>query len=265
MESFIDHLAEKHQKKIMLPSTGLADLFINNLFALLVPGSGDIKIISKAKLHREFLKNKEQLRNMLLLINNQLPKGVFDLLDDFYQDIPAIYADLIKDAKAIEQGDPAARNTDEVMLCYPGFYAIFVYRIANKLYRMGIPFIPRILSEIAHGKTGIDIHPGACIGESFFIDHGTGIVIGETCIIGNHVKIYQGVTLGALSVKKVLAEVKRHPTIDDQVVIYAGATILGGDTVIGKNSIIGGNVWLTASVEANSLVYHNADITIQKK
>ena len=152
------------------------------------------------------------------------------------------------DAIAAFNGDPAAKSGDEVIVSYPGLEAIIVYRIAHFLHECGVPVIPRIMSEHVHGKTGIDIHPGAKIGESFFIDHGTGVVIGETTVIGNNVKIYQGVTLGALSVKKSLKNTKRHPTIEDNVTIYANATILGGETVIGKGSVIGGNSWITESV-----------------
>lgn len=152
------------------------------------------------------------------------------------------------DTIAAYNGDPAAKSGGEVIVSYPGLEAIIVYRIAHFLYECGVPVIPRIMSEHVHGKTGIDIHPGAKIGESFFIDHGTGVVIGETTIIGNNVKIYQGVTLGALSVKKTLQNSKRHPTIEDNVTIYANATILGGETVIGKGSVIGGNSWITKSV-----------------
>ena len=152
------------------------------------------------------------------------------------------------DAIAAFNGDPAAKSGDEVIVSYPGLQAITVYRIAHFLHECGVPVIPRIMSEHVHGKTGIDIHPGAKIGESFFIDHGTGVVIGETTVIGNNVKIYQGVTLGALSVKKSLKNTKRHPTIEDNVTIYANATILGGETVIGKGSVIGGNSWITESV-----------------
>ena len=152
------------------------------------------------------------------------------------------------DTIAAYNGDPAAKSGEEVIVSYPGLEAIIVYRIAHFLYECGVPVLPRIMSEHVHGKTGIDIHPGAKIGESFFIDHGTGVVIGETTVIGNNVKIYQGVTLGALSVKKTLQDKKRHPTIEDDVTIYANATILGGETVIGKGSVIGGNSWITESV-----------------
>ena len=171
-------------------------------------------------------------------------KTVFALL----QEIPEIRRKIQLDVKATVAGDPAAQNQEEVILSYPGLEAIVVHRLAHFLYTKGVPIIPRIMSEHVHGKTGIDIHPGASIGESFFIDHGTGIVFGETTVIGNNVKIYQGVTLGALSVKKELQDKKRHPTVEDNVTIYAGATILGGETVIGKGSTIGGNTWVTKSV-----------------
>ena len=170
------------------------------------------------------------------------------------EEIPEIRRKIQLDTQAALNGDPAARSNEEVILSYPGLEAILVNRISHFLYKNGIPIIPRIMSEHIHGKTGIDIHPGASIGESFFIDHGTGVVIGETCVIGNNVKIYQGVTLGALSVKKVLQDKKRHPTIQDNVTIYANATILGGDTVIGEGSVIGGNTWVTSSVAPNSVI-----------
>ncbi|MCR5725013.1 MAG: serine acetyltransferase [Treponema sp.] len=169
-------------------------------------------------------------------------------------ELPEIRRTLLTDVQALFKGDPAAKSDEEVIVSYPGLEAIIVYRIAHFLYVNGVPVIPRIMSEHVHGKTGIDIHPGATIGESFFIDHGTGIVIGETSVIGKNVKIYQGVTLGALSVKKELMDKKRHPTVEDDVTIYANATILGGKTVIGKGSIIGGNTWITHSVPANSTI-----------
>ena len=162
--------------------------------------------------------------------------------------IPDLRAKIQKDAAAITTGDPAARSLGEVILSYPGLEAIIVYRIAHFLYKNGVPLVPRIMTEHTHGKTGIDIHPGAEIGESFFIDHGTGIVIGETTVIGNNVKLYQGVTLGALSLQKDLQNKKRHPTIEDDVIIYSNATILGGQTVIGKGSVIAGNSWIIESV-----------------
>lgn len=172
--------------------------------------------------------------------------------------LPEIRFQLQLDVQAAMEWDPAAKSEAEVILAYPGLAAISVHRIAHFLYRHQVPLLPRIMSEYAHHQTGVDIHPGATIGESFFIDHGTGIVIGETTLIGDNVKIYQGVTLGALSVKKSLAQKKRHPTIEDNVTIYAGATILGGDAVIGHDSVIGGNVWLTGSVPPFSHVYNSA-------
>jgi serine O-acetyltransferase len=179
--------------------------------------------------------------------------------------IPAIRAMLSKDVLAAFQGDPAANSVEEVIFSYPSIEAITVHRIAHELYREGVPMLPRIMSEHAHATSGIDIHPGARIGESFFIDHGTGVVIGETCLIGNSVKIYQGVTLGALSLARgghgERAGGKRHPTLEDHVTIYAGATILGGDTVIGAGSIIGGNVWLVESVPPGSRISYEAPHT----
>lgn len=168
------------------------------------------------------------------------------------EELPNIKRKMALDTQAAFSGDPAANSNEEVILSYPGLYAILIYRFAHFLRKSGVPIIPRIASEYAHAKTGIDINPGAFIGESFFIDHGTGVVIGETCVIGRGVKLYQGVTLGALSVDKRMSNTKRHPTIEDNVTIYANATILGGDTVIGHDSTIGGNTWVTDSVPPNT-------------
>jgi serine O-acetyltransferase len=184
---------------------------------------------------------------------------------EFFYYLPEIYNALMVDAEAILNFDPAAQNLSEVIVTYPGFYATVVHRLSHQLWIQGVRLLPRLFSEHAHSKTGIDIHPGAKIGSAFAIDHGTGIVIGETTVIGNNVKIYQGVTLGALNVDKALASSKRHPTIQDDVVIYSGATILGGNTVIGQGSIIGGNVWLTNSVPSNSVVYHKSEIKIKDR
>lgn len=174
----------------------------------------------------------------------------------FIDSLPNIQQKIFKDVEAELMGDPAANSKEDIIFSYPGIYAIYVYRIAHVLYELKVPFIPRIMTEHAHSKTGIDINPGAVIGEYFFIDHGTGIVIGETTIIGNHVKLYQGVTLGALSTIKgqELSGVKRHPTIEDYVAIYANATILGGNTVIGKNSVVAGNTFVTESIPENTKV-----------
>jgi serine O-acetyltransferase len=169
--------------------------------------------------------------------------------------IPDIRARIHKDVEAAFTGDPAAKSREEVILSYPGVEAITIQRLAHRLWDLKIPLLPRMMTEVVHSRTGIDIHPGATIGEFFHIDHGTGVVIGETCVIGNNVKIFQGVTLGAAVVKKNESDTKRHPTLEDDVTVYAGATILGGRTVIGRGSIIGGNVWLTDSVVAGSRVY----------
>jgi serine O-acetyltransferase len=177
-------------------------------------------------------------------------------LDRFFAELPAIYDALLADADAMYQGDPAATSRDEVILAYPGFFAIALYRIAHVLQELGVPLFPRLLTEFGHRQTGIDIHPAARIGTRFAIDHGTGIVVGETAVLGSRVKLYQGVTLGAASVRKELSQMKRHPTIGNNVVIYANATILGGDTVVGDDSIIGGNVWLTHSVPPKSMITH---------
>ncbi|WP_454045684.1 serine O-acetyltransferase EpsC [Chryseobacterium sp. Marseille-Q8038] len=184
-------------------------------------------------------------------------------VNQFFEALPELYDQLVLDAKSILEFDPAADSLEEVYLAYPGFFATYVYRISHQLWSQEVKILPRVISEYAHSKTGIDIHPGATIGKSFFIDHGTGIVIGETTIIGNNVKIYQGVTLGALNVSKEKAHQKRHPNIEDDVIIYSGATILGGETTIGRESIIGGNVWVTQDVPANSLVYHKSEIKIK--
>jgi serine O-acetyltransferase len=181
------------------------------------------------------------------------------VVDEFFEELSKIRVILSKDLEAAVRGDPAAISTDEVILSYPGFQAIAVHRIAHFFWSRHVPLIPRMMSEYIHRRTGIDIHPGASIGESFFIDHGTGIVIGETAIIGKNVKLYQGVTLGAYSVKKEESGQKRHPTIEDDVTIYANATILGGDTVIGKGSVIGGSVWITQSVQPGSKIYLKRD------
>lgn len=175
---------------------------------------------------------------------------------EFIKKLPEVQSLILKDVEAELQGDPAASSLEEIIFSYPGIYAISIFRIAHILYELKIPFIPRIMTEHAHSKTGIDINPGATIGEYFFIDHGTGIVIGETTTIGNHVKIYQGVTLGALSTMKgqALSGVKRHPTIEDNVVIYANTTILGGETVVGEGSVVAGNTFLTQSVPAHTTV-----------
>lgn len=208
---------------------------------------------------------KKKFAEILKTVSPNSSENDKNLAEIFFGQFPEIYMELENDAKAILQHDPAAQSIEEVYYAYPGFYAIAIYRFAHELYREKIPLIPRIWTEFAHSKTGIDIHPGAKIGKNFFIDHGTGIVVGETTVIGNNVKLYQGVTLGALSVSKDIADTKRHPTIEDDVTIYANATILGGETIIGKGSLIGGNVWITSSVAADSVVYHKGFVTTKNK
>ncbi len=178
------------------------------------------------------------------------------IVADFFDNLPRIRKVLATDVRAAFEGDPAASSTDETIFCYPGLVAITVQRVAHEFYLAGVPMMPRIMTEYAHSLTGIDIHPGAALGPSFFIDHGTGVVIGETTLIGTNVKVYQGVTLGALApaAGQKLRGLKRHPTIEDDVTIYAGATILGGDTIIGKGSVIGGNVFVTSSVPPMNLI-----------
>jgi serine O-acetyltransferase len=187
------------------------------------------------------------------------------LWNEFQSQFPSIRQKLDLDAVSFLKNDPASTCIKEVYLAYPGFYAISIYRLSHQLYLLKVPILPRMMSEYVHGITGIDIHPGATIGESFFVDHGTGIVIGETSIIKSNVKIFQGVTLGGIQVKKEMQSTKRHPTIEDNVTIYANATILGGDIIIGANSTIGANVWITQSVPENSLVTYQTEIKIRPK
>lgn len=192
-----------------------------------------------------------------------------EIVAAFVARLPEVRRLVETDVTAAYEGDPAATSRMEIVMSYPGLYAVTVHRLAHELYRLKVPIIPRVMSELAHSKTGIDIHPGATIGERFFIDHGTGVVIGETCVIGRNVRLYQGVTLGGLSFAKdasgaLVKGLKRHPNIEDDVVIYANATILGGETTIGAGSEIGGNVWLHASVPPNSRVYNNQPAPVIK-
>lgn len=192
-------------------------------------------------------------------------EGEEEIANKFFGSLDKVKQELLDDANALLQFDPAAKSIEEIVLTYPGFMAVTAYRVAHVLCSLRVPLVPRMISEWAHSITGIDIHPGASIGVPFMIDHGTGVVIGETSVIGKNVKIYQGVTIGALAVKKEEAETKRHPTIEDNVIVYANSTILGGRTVIGRDSIIGGNCFVTDSVPAQSLVYHQPIITVKNK
>ena len=239
----------------MIHAQSFADEIINFLFP--VRWGSELTV--------DLLSQKEPLLRVkleALLEGSNADPAISDI---FFDELDDTFDQLILDAEAILTFDPAANSLEEIVIAYPGFYAIAIHRISRILYKNGVVILPRILAEYAHSRTGIDIHPGAQIGESFFIDHGTGIVIGETTIIGANVKIYQGVTLGALTVEKGAAQAKRHPTIQDNVIIYSGSTILGGKTTIGHDSVIGGKVWLTESVPAFSVVYQKSEIKIRDR
>jgi len=231
---------------------------VNFLFPIRVKKDLDQDEIQK-KMHALI----KVLEKLLKPLEKRLSDTPDQVCKNYLDKIPGLYKILLDDAEAFARFDPASDSVEEVILCYPGFFSIAVYRLAHELYRMEVPVLPRIMAEYAHSLTGVDIHPGARIGSAFFIDHGTGTVIGETTIIGNNVKIYQGVTLGALFVEKKLARKKRHPTIEDDVIIYARSTILGGNTVIGHNTIVGGNVWLTESVPPHSVVYQTHQTNVK--
>lgn len=260
MNPLVSKIYQAHQECSDCPSPQVIQQFFEETLGLLFPEYA----VQKAKSEEEVAARLTLLKETLSTIlnrNKHLHQGDgSEIAAKFFKKLDTVFDWVHQDVQAMYDGDPAAKSKTEILRCYPGFYAIAAYRIAHQLHRLGVKLIPRMITEIAHNKTGIEIHPGAKIGQYFCIDHGTGVVIGETTIIGDHVKIYQGVTLGALSVDKADADIKRHPTIEDHVVIYAGATILGGKTVIGKNSTIGGNVWLTKSVPANSKVYYQTQI-----
>lgn len=260
MNKLFEELKRRHQWAAAntFPSTAAVSEFANNLVNWLFPEHTG-KVMAETELEQYALSLQDQLQQLLQTMQQQLPDTAAQLAGQFMAQVPAIYEDLTKDATAIYQGDPAATCLYEVIRAYPGFYAIACYRIAHALQQLHIPLLPRVITELAHARTGIDIHPAAEIGPYFCIDHGTGVVIGETSVIGAHVKLYQGVTLGALSIDKSMAKSKRHPTIEEHVVIYAGATILGGETTIGHHSVIGGNVWLIKSVAPFSRIYYKAD------
>lgn len=255
---FLKSLYEDHSDCPSCPALGTVVQFFDDLLGALFPERSEKRFSS--------LKDFKHHIGTLELQLEKILKGNLDatitmdekIAEKFFSSLPDLHQKLKQDSQAMFSGDPAAKSRHEIVRSYPGFYAIAAYRIAHALTKLQVPVVPRLITEYAHGKTGIDIHPGAQIGDYFCIDHGTGVVIGETTVIGKHVKIYQGVTLGALSVRKEDAEVKRHPTIEDHVVVYAGATILGGKTVVGSHSVIGGNVWLTQSVPPESKVYYQA-------
>ena len=261
-KGFYDLIYQQQKKTETVPPNEEIATWVNDLICLLFPEKSDINHSSEKEVELKFADLKSELKNLLDATSGCIGNGNNDKATRFFSSLPELYRILNTDIEALLAGDPAARTRFEIIRAYPGFYAISFYRIAHALLDLNIPLLPRIITEYAHSKTGIDIHPAAKIGEHFFIDHGTGIVIGETTIIGDYVKLYQGVTLGALSVDKAMASIKRHPTVEDHVIIYSGATILGGETTIGHNSIIGGNVWLTKSVPSCSTVYHRPDIEV---
>ena len=260
-KSFLNRIYLSHQECVGCPSPEIVQDFFVELLGTLFSDFSKMQFnsIKEFELHVEKL--KLQLDQILYRSPGKGEITAEEVVEKFFDQIPEIHKKLQQDVQAMYEGDPAAKSQSEVIRTYPGFYAIAAYRFAHTLHKLGVKIIPRIITEHAHSKTGIDIHPGAIIGSFFCIDHGTGIVIGETTKIGDYVKIYQGVTLGALSVNKEDAEKKRHPTIEDNVIIYAGATILGGDTVIGHDCIIGGNVWLTKSLSSNTKIYYQAKMS----
>ncbi|MEY8758330.1 serine O-acetyltransferase EpsC [Chryseobacterium tongliaoense] len=259
-EDFIDQILKNKQNSSYNSfDKSKAETFVIRLYEVLFLPQN---INTEGDLKKDFEKVQAILFDLIISIIKE-ERLAEKQVADFFDALPVIYNKLIVDAEAVLEFDPATGSLEEILLAYPGYFATYVYRISHQLSNQGIKILPRVISEYAHSKTGIDIHPGALIGESFFIDHGTGIVIGETAVIGDHVKIYQGVTLGALNVSKKKANQKRHPNIEDHVIIYSGATILGGETTIGKGSIIGGNVWITQNVPSNSLVYNKSEIKIK--
>lgn len=264
-QDFYQHIFAKQQKLEAVPSNKEITAWALKVIHLLYPEQTGQQYASVEELKDEFLRLENKLCDIMHATKACSNCDTSKLAKKFFEDLPELFRILNTDIQAIFNGDPAARSEFEVIRTYPGFYAISLYRVAHSLYIDDIPLLPRILTEYAHSKTGIDIHPAAQIDEYFYIDHGTGIVIGESCKIGKHVKLYQGVTLGALSVDKSMANTKRHPTVEDNVVIYSGATILGGETIIGHNSVVGGNVWLTKSLPPNSRVYHTPNHRVLKR
>lgn len=252
---FLKKIYATHQACTTCPSPADVANFFDTLLGALFADFTQLAHLSEADFRKLMEDLQTDLDRLLQQSPSQLGK-VSKVTQEFFEAIPALYDAIQDDVTGIFEGDPAAKDRSQVIRSYPGFYAIAAYRLAHQLHRLGVPDLPRIITEYAHSKTGVDIHPSAQIGSHFCIDHGTGIVIGETALIGSHVKIYQNVTLGALSVNKEDAAIKRHPTIEDHVVIYSGATILGGQTVIGHHSVIGGNVWLTRSVPPRSKLYY---------
>ncbi|AMR27203.1 serine acetyltransferase [Hymenobacter psoromatis] len=264
LETFAEQLARAHAAvPTALPGPAFCAL-AEQVLAVLFPERATKPLAGTDAVAATLYHLQSELAELLAQVPG-LPTPPATLAADLSNGLPNLRAALLRDADATLAADPAAQSIAEILNTYPGFYATALHRLAHALHQRGVPRLPRLLSEYAHQRTGIDIHPGARIGPAFCIDHGTGIVIGETAEIGAHVQLYQGVTLGALSVAKALQGLKRHPTIEDHVVIYANATILGGSTVIGTRSIIGGNVWLTESVPSHSRVYHRAQLHMARQ
>jgi len=254
-------LLEARQRHCFPPDVRrAAPEFVGQVLGLLFPHFSERLECTAAAVRRDVTTVEASLHRIRETLAPLYPDINAALPARFMECLPGLYDFLRQDAQAIFEADPAARTVDEVILTYPGFYAIAIYRVAHALHGLGFPLLPRLLTEYAHQRTGVDIHPGATIGRRFVIDHGTGVVIGETTLIGNNVKLYQGVTLGALMVEKGLADKKRHPTIEDDAVVYANATILGGETVVGRGSIIAGNAWLTQSVPPQSVVTRRSEV-----
>jgi serine O-acetyltransferase len=253
-DTWLRELYDQHQRAAPAPSPEAVARWVEDLLRTWFPQLRRRPAARLEALEGQWAASCRTLTLLLEPIAERLPAPPAAVADAFCAAARTLRAALLEDANAIYEGDPAATDVDEVIRVYPGFLAIASYRVAHHFHGAGVPVLPRTLTEHAHARTGIDIHPGARIGRSFCIDHGTGIVIGETTEIGNRVKIYQGVTLGALSVSHGLRGQKRHPTVEDDVVIYANATILGGETVVGRGSVIGGNVWVLASVPPGSKV-----------
>ena len=263
-EAELKRLFEEHRSTPVGAPPGEVREWVGGLLHLLFPEMARWRAPGFEDFQARWDQSRQRLLRILRPLDDSLPGPPETLVEELESRLPALRATLLEDADAIYQGDPAATDHAEVVRTYPGFLAIAVYRIAHHFHGRSVPIVPRVLTECAHARTGIDIHPAAAIGERFCIDHGTGIVIGETSSIGRNVKLYQGVTLGALSVSKEMARTKRHPTVEDDVVIYANATILGGDTVVGRGSVIGGSVWLLHSVPPNSRVHHDPKTVIEE-
>ena len=254
-------LVEHHRRPVALPPRRDVERSVDDIVCLLFPEVSGCAGATVTDIATRLAQIRRDLR--LLLEPLMPPDRAREITGRFIALLPDMSADLRLDAGAIVDGDPAAGSLDEVVMAYPGLLAVTIHRIAHALHQLGVPILPRLLAEVGHSRTGVDIHPGAVIGRSFSIDHGTGVVIGETAIVGDHVTVYHGVTLGALSVTKDAAGAKRHPTVEDRVVLYANATVLGGDTVVGHDSVIGGNVWLATSVAPHSFVYHTSQVRVR--